>query len=212
METLFQNLPEIIRASASSELGIASLLILVISAIAYVFFRHDGSRIKIIIFSMLLFSSALLIYKVADSTGEIRELEEAGFAQEDLEKASIDILIRRIASDNCINSQLAKVRALQSLHSNNKTLLKLHAVVLEREKAAVNKDSYENERYTVKRFAPECPTNRTNGTRIYAGYMPNEEVAQSSYEAGLQYMAALQYLEAAASFKTSAALWASLPR
>jgi hypothetical protein len=54
MNQFFKNLPEIIGQAAKSPLGIAALIILLLSGLAYVFFRSAHEKAHIIIFLSML--------------------------------------------------------------------------------------------------------------------------------------------------------------
>lgn len=49
--------PDLIKAAATSDLGILALVILVLSTLAYFFFKDSSERVRVIIF-MLLFAGA----------------------------------------------------------------------------------------------------------------------------------------------------------
>jgi hypothetical protein len=62
MDQFFKNLPAIIEKAATSPLGIAALIILLLSGLAYVFFRSAHEKVRIIIFLAML--SGLLVFSL----------------------------------------------------------------------------------------------------------------------------------------------------
>jgi len=62
MDQFFKNLPAIIEQAAKSPLGIAALIILLLSGLAYVFFRSAHEKVRIIIFLSML--SGLLVFSL----------------------------------------------------------------------------------------------------------------------------------------------------
>ena len=66
--SIFENIPDIIRAAAENILGILALVIIAIAILAYIFFKKEKSRVKIIIFSSLLLVAVILGYAVLRMT------------------------------------------------------------------------------------------------------------------------------------------------
>jgi hypothetical protein len=62
VEQFFKNLPAIIQEAAKSPLGIAALVILLLSGLAYVFFRNAHEKVRIVIFLSML--SGLLVFSL----------------------------------------------------------------------------------------------------------------------------------------------------
>ncbi len=59
MDSLFENAAEIIREAGSSPLAVFALMVLAISLIAFLFFRHESKRIKTGIFLLMFFCVVL---------------------------------------------------------------------------------------------------------------------------------------------------------
>ena len=56
--SFFSNLPAIISAAAQSTLGILALMIIALAVLAYIFFKGEGAKVKVAIFSMLFIGVA----------------------------------------------------------------------------------------------------------------------------------------------------------
>ncbi len=76
MKDLIENLPSIIEASASSQLGIVSLLILAVSIIAYLFFRKESGRVRLIVFFCLFLSMNAMAFTVIQNVPDEEENKE----------------------------------------------------------------------------------------------------------------------------------------
>lgn len=64
MENLIDKLPEIIREAAQSNLGILALLLIVLSALAYLFFIRSSEKIKVGIFVLLFFGACGFVFTI----------------------------------------------------------------------------------------------------------------------------------------------------
>ena len=72
MDSALDNAPSIIEAAAQSTLGILALLVLTVGAIAYLFFRDSGDRVKVGVFSMIFVGAAgfgLAVVSAANPAG-----------------------------------------------------------------------------------------------------------------------------------------------
>lgn len=87
MDNALDNAPSIIEAAAQSTLGILALLILTVGAIAYLFFRESGDRVKVVIFSMIFVGAAgfglVVLSESSGATAGTRSSEETGPAERD---------------------------------------------------------------------------------------------------------------------------------
>jgi len=95
MDKLFKNMPEIISAAAQTPLGIFALLLILISGLAYCFFRKSSEKIKTFIWIILLvFGTGILALSViwvmpnigVPSTQKTEQINEA----KDLDKPKPD--------------------------------------------------------------------------------------------------------------------------
>ena len=66
MNTLIENAPQIIAEAAKSSLGLAALVVLATSCLAYIFFRNASQTIKITIFIPVLFGFILFVIALAN--------------------------------------------------------------------------------------------------------------------------------------------------
>jgi hypothetical protein len=63
----FENIPAIISAAAQSILGILALIIIALSLLAYVFFKNETAKVKIVIFILLFLGTVGFGYAVLQS-------------------------------------------------------------------------------------------------------------------------------------------------
>jgi hypothetical protein len=77
MDELVKSLPEIIKQSATSPLGILALMIIGLAILAFFFFRGASERARIVIFVMLFFGVAAFGAVVLHQVGKSRQSEVA---------------------------------------------------------------------------------------------------------------------------------------
>ena|SRR5712691_7584668 len=72
MDRFFQNLPEIIKQSAASPLGILALMIIALGALAFFFFKEAPVKVRMAIFAMLFVGVAALAGVIMHQSTKVR--------------------------------------------------------------------------------------------------------------------------------------------
>lgn len=75
MEKIFDNIPDIISAAASSTLGIIALMVIALSILAYIFFDKAKEIIRISIFVLMFVGAAGLTYSVIQTANKYPNLK-----------------------------------------------------------------------------------------------------------------------------------------
>src|SRR5262245_21074597 len=71
MESLAKNLPQIIKESAASPLGILALMIIGLAILAFFFFKQAGEKTRIGVFVMLFLGVAVLAGKMVQVSNKL---------------------------------------------------------------------------------------------------------------------------------------------
>lgn len=205
MEQLFEHFAEIIKVAASSQLGVVSLIALLLGMVAFYFFKDEGTKIKAFVLVLLILSAGVLLYSISNSAQKVAILADAGVVVSDIESADINVLIDQVASDGCPESQLSKAEALESIYPANEVVSVLLAAIEERSKTSVSRNRYFEEK--GQSIAPECGY---KPRIIYRSLTGVEELAGEAYYVGIAYLSSNQYMKAIASFRSSKSLYEDL--